>query len=74
MPLTNMTGVASTQMSFDPSRALPAVAYRDPAWLRAERDRIWHRDWIFATTEDALPKRGDQIPVMIGEQPVLPAS
>ena len=59
------------QLTFDPTRALPAAAYRDPAWLAAEKDRIWHRDWVFATTEDALAKPGDQFPVMIGDQPVL---
>lgn len=71
LPFMNSTNVRSSQLSFDPSRALPAIAYRDPLWLKAERQHIWQGDWIFATTEDALPNRGDQIPVMIGEQPVL---
>ena len=39
----------------DPTRALPAAAYRDPAWLAAEKAGIWHGDWVFATMEDALP-------------------
>ena len=56
---------------FDPTRALPAAAYRDPAWAEKERNRIWHGDWVFVTTEDALPNRGDQLPVVIGDQPVL---
>ena len=61
----------AAQLAFDPTRALPAAAYRDPGWLAAEKDRIWHRDWVFATTEDALAAPGDQIPLMIGDQPVL---
>ena len=55
----------------DPARALPAAAYRDPAWLAAEKERIWHDDWVFATSEDALPEPGDRLPVTIGDQPVL---
>ncbi len=34
-------------------------------------DRIWHGDWVFVTTEDALSNPGDQLPVVIGNQPVL---
>lgn len=34
-------------------------------------DRIWHNDWVFVTTEGALSKLGDQLPVVIGKQPVL---
>ena len=61
----------STQRTFDPERALPASAYRDQAWLQLEKERIWHGDWVFVTTEDALPLPGDQLPVTIGDQPVL---
>ena len=54
----------------DPLRALPSVAYRDPTWLAAEKERIWHSDWVFATTADALAP-GDQLPILVGDQPVL---
>ncbi len=57
--------------SFDPTRALPAAAYRDPAWLTAEKASIWHGDWVFAATEDALAAPGDQLPILVGDQPVL---
>ena len=46
------------RLVFDPTRALPAVAYRDAAWLAAEKDGIWHGDWVFATTEDTLAALG----------------
>ena len=67
----NVSAAESGPLAFDPERALPAAAYREPEWLAAEKDRIWHRDWVFATTEDALETPGDQVPVMIGDQPVL---
>lgn len=56
---------------FDPTRALPNTAFRDQVWLDAELDNIWHDDWVFATTEDAIPNPGDQLPITIGRQPVL---
>ena len=59
------------QLTLDPTRALPAASYRDPAWLGAEKDSIWHGDWVFVTTEDALPSPGDQLPIKVGDQPVL---
>lgn len=61
----------NTQLAFDPARALPAAAYRDEAWLAAETDKIWRGDWVFVTSEDALAQPGDQIPLAIGNQPVL---
>ena len=64
-------GTNAAPLSFEPERALPAAAYRDAAWLAAEKDRIWHGDWVFAATEDALATPGDQVPVWIGDQPVL---
>ena len=61
----------SMRHALDPHRALPASAYRDQSWLQAEKERIWHGDWVFLTTEDALPLPGDQLPITIGDQPVL---
>ena len=58
-------------MMFDPDLALPNVAFRDPAIFAAELDAIWHSDWVFVTTVDAVPNPGDQLPVIVGRQPVL---
>ncbi len=66
-----MAYAAAGPLPLDPARALPAAAYRDPEWLAAEKERIWHGDWVFATTVDALPAPGDQLPLVIGDQPVL---
>ena len=63
--------MSTVTFSFDPTCALPNVAYRDPELLAAEMTWIWHGDWVFVTTEDALAARGDQLPVVIGNQPVL---
>ena len=63
--------MTAPHLDLDPDRALPAAAYRDPAWLAAEKDRVWHGDWVFVATEDALAVPGDQLPVVIGDQPVL---
>ena len=63
--------IVTGRLVFDPTRALPNASFRDPEWLAAEKRRIWHGDWLFATTEDALPRPGDQLPVRIGDQPVL---
>ena len=65
--------MGSVRFRFDPQCALPNAAYRDPELLAAEITSIWHADWAFVTTEDALPERGDQLPVVVGRQPVLPA-
>ena len=32
---------------------------------------IWRGDWVFVTTEDAVAAPGDQLPVIVGDQPVL---
>lgn len=61
----------SQSIDFDPRRALPAGAYRDLEWLAAEKAGIWHGDWVFVGTEDALSSPGDQLPVFVGDQPVL---
>lgn len=57
--------------NFDPTHALPTASYRDPNWLATETDCIWCGDWVFAATEHALSQPGDQLPIVIGDQPVL---
>ena len=63
--------VSPKLMTFDPERALPNAAYREPAFLESEMASIWHGDWVFVTTEDHVGSPGDQLPVVIGDQPVL---
>ena len=63
--------IATGQFTFDPARALSNAAFRDAEWHAAEKRNIWRGDWVFITTEDALPEPGDQLPVKVGDQPVL---
>ena len=63
--------VATGRFAFDPARALPNASFREPGWLAAEKRGIWHGDWVFVATEDALSAPGDQLPVRVGDQPVL---
>ncbi len=58
-------------LTFDPEHALPNAFYRDPVVHAAEMARIWRGDWVFVTTEDAVGRRGDQLPLVVGNQPVL---
>lgn len=58
-------------LSFDPTRALPNSTFRDQAFFDAEQRRIWENDWVFVTNEATLAEPGDQLPVVIGDQPVL---
>ena len=58
-------------LAFDPQHALPNAVYRDPVVLEAEMAGIWHGDWVFVTIEDAVAAPGDQLPLVVGNQPVL---
>lgn len=62
---------ADSPLAFDPLRSLPNASYREPEWLQAELANIWHNDWVFVTSEDAVSEPGDQLPVIVGRQPVL---
>ena len=66
-----MVTVTAPIMTFDPEHALPNAFYRDPVVHAAEMAGIWHGDWVFVTTEDAVSGRGDQLPIIVGDQPVL---
>ncbi len=51
--------------------ALPIDLFGDEAVFEIEIAEIWHRDWVFATTVDAVADPGQFVPVMIGRQPVI---
>ena len=55
----------------DRSTALPIDLYVDPAVFEMEIADIWHQDWVFATTVDAVAEPGDFVPVIIGRQSVV---
>ncbi|MEM7140426.1 MAG: aromatic ring-hydroxylating dioxygenase subunit alpha [Actinomycetota bacterium] len=57
--------------AIEPTRALPASAYRDPEVFEAERRGIWHGGWVWVGTADQIAAAGDHIPVWIAGQPVI---
>lgn len=63
--------MSSTPTTFDPLQALPNRFFRSTALAELERERIWHDDWVFVGTEDAVAEPGDQRAVTVGTQPVL---
>ncbi len=56
---------------FDPTRALPARFYRDAELFELERQKIWHRDWVFVGTVDQVAEPGDWFSADLGGQPVI---
>jgi len=52
-------------------QALPLDLFGDEAVFEMEVAEIWHRDWVFATTTDAVADPGDFVPVTIGRQKVI---
>lgn len=53
------------------ARALPVDLFADQPVFDLELGEIWQRDWIFATTVDAVAEPGDFVSVTIGRQPVI---
>jgi len=51
--------------------ALPIDLFGDQAIFEMEIADIWHRDWVFATTVDAVAERGDFVSVTVGRQSVI---
>jgi choline monooxygenase len=50
---------------------LPASAYRDPAVLTRERDRIFQDSWLLAEFVHNVARPGDVRPVEVNGQPIL---
>ena len=70
-PYPTLVDMSSVRYRFDSQYALPNAAYRAPELLAAEITGLWHADWVLVTIEDALQTRCDQLPVVVGDQPVL---
>lgn len=50
---------------------LPGYAYRDPAFLAHELDRIFGRMWFSIGHGARVPAKGDVMPVQVGDTPLL---
>ena len=54
----------------DPSKALPASAYRGPAF-EADLANIWHNDWVWVGTADQVAEPGDYFATDLAGQPLI---
>ena len=54
----------------DPSRALPASAYRAPGF-EVDVANIWHDDWVWVGTSDQVADPGDYVAVELAGQPLI---
>lgn len=53
------------------AEGLPPSCYVDPAFYRAELDRIFHRGWHMVGRADRLPNAGDYLTASVGEVPLV---
>ncbi len=60
----------TTAYPVDPLRALPAEAYREPAF-EVDLERIFRSDWVFVGTADEVAEPGDYVTTELGGQPVI---
>src|SRR5580700_4696214 len=63
----------NTKLERDVARAstLPSTAYREPAILEREKDRIFYRTWQLVAHMSELARVGDFKPATILDEPVL---
>lgn len=52
------------------ARSLPFAAYRDSEVLAAERDRLFHADWVFVCNAGEIPDPGDYYALTLAGEPI----
>ena len=58
--------------NYEPSRQTVDYArYYDPAYARAEIDKLWLKTWLYACREEDMPHVGDRIPFQVGPRSFL---
>ena len=50
---------------------LPAQHYLDPAYLEAEKERVFGRTWQLVARADELQRVGDFVPVTVLDEPIV---
>lgn len=55
------------------AHSLPFACYTCPDIHTLERERIFHRDWVFVCAERELPNTGDYIALDIAQEPIFVA-
>ena len=54
-----------------PARGLPACAYKDKDFWKAECNTIFETNWVFVGFAHELPESGDAVPVTVAEKPLV---
>ena len=71
MPDEFHEALAAFRRPSSPARGLPPMAYRDPAFWRAECETIFLRNWVCVGFAHDLAKAGDAVPITIAGQSLL---
>lgn len=53
------------------AEGLPPACYHDPAFYRAELERIFRRGWHMVGRADRIPKTGDYFAAAVGDVPLI---
>ncbi|MEM8747184.1 MAG: aromatic ring-hydroxylating dioxygenase subunit alpha [Actinomycetota bacterium] len=61
----------SEMYPLDPTKALPAEAYRSESAFDHEVRRIWRGGWVFVGTVDQIPNPGDYVTTFLGGHSVI---
>jgi phenylpropionate dioxygenase-like ring-hydroxylating dioxygenase large terminal subunit len=56
---------------FEEAFAMPKSVYTSEAFLEAEIDQVFKRDWFCAGRADALPQPGDYLTLTLAGQPII---
>ncbi len=64
-------GIQQAFAPIDQISGLPNSAYHSSAWFDLEMDRVFRRNWVFATTDGELSRPGTIKPLEVGGTPIL---
>lgn len=62
---------ANVSAPFEQARAMPPEVYKTDAFLQAEIEHIFRKEWFCVGRADALTKPGDYVTCELAEQPVI---
>lgn len=51
--------------------SLPQALYTDPLSFQVDMERVFYREWLFATMASELPSRGSYVTLNVGDNPIL---
>ncbi|QFT94437.1 Biphenyl dioxygenase subunit alpha [Roseovarius sp. THAF9] len=62
---------ANVSVPFEQARAMPPEVYKTDAFLQAEIDHIFRKEWYCVGRADALAKSGDYVTCDLADQPII---